>query len=100
MLYTSGAEPDWPDELDPDPAAVWRTTKGQRFQNYRARFTVLDAAVVTRRWISALTAGESLGPSVHRQPGSAMAHTRHYLPPSPGNLGDAVTRRSGEEVHR
>src|ERR1700722_20836495 len=45
-----------------DLVAVWRTTKGQRFQNYRARFTVLDAATVTRSWITELAAGEPLGP--------------------------------------
>lgn len=32
--------------------AVWRTADGQRFQNYRAHFTVLDEAVVTRQWIN------------------------------------------------
>lgn len=140
VLYTSGAEPDWPDELDPytgaftyfgdnrspgrelhdtprkgnlllrtvferahsgpdgrtkvppfplfdkpgtgrdvrfrgllapgsdrisgeeDLVAVWRTTKGQRFQNYRARFTVLNASCIGRRWIHELTVGEPLGP--------------------------------------
>jgi hypothetical protein len=140
VLYTSGAEPDWPDELDPytgtftyfgdnrspgrelhdtwkrgnlllssvferahaghtgrskvppfllfdkpgsgrdvrfrgllapgtdrtsgeeDLVAVWRTTKGQRFQNYRARFTVLDTGNITRAWIKELAAGEPLGP--------------------------------------
>src|SRR4029077_20252607 len=44
-----------------DLVAVWRTTKGQRFQNYRARFTVLDAGSVTRSWIKELAAGEPLG---------------------------------------
>jgi len=142
VLYTSGAEPDWPDELDPytgaftyfgdnrspgrelhdtprkgnlllrstferahcgpdgrakvppfllfdkpgtgrdvrfrgllapgsdrisgeeDLVAVWRTTKGQRFQNYRARFTVLNASSITRDWIRELQAGdgEAAGP--------------------------------------
>ena len=139
VLYTSGAEPDWPDDLDPitgtftyfrdnrspgrelhdtvrkgnlllrrvferahagqtgrekvppfllfdkpgggrdvrfrgllapgtdrtsgeeDLVAVWRTTGGQRFQNYRARFTVLDAGSVTRSWIEQLAMGEPLG---------------------------------------
>jgi Restriction endonuclease AspBHI N-terminal/Restriction endonuclease len=139
VLYTSGAEPDWPDELDPytgtftyfgdnrspgrelhdtprkgnlllrnvferahsgpdrranvppfllfdkpgtgrdvrfrgllapgsdrisgeeDLVAVWRTTKGQRFQNYRARFTVLNTSTITHDWIRELTAGEPLG---------------------------------------
>lgn len=140
VLYTSGAEPDWPDELNPytgaftyfgdnrspgrdlhdtprggnlllrtvferahaglegrahvppfllfdkpgigrdvrfrgllapgsdrisseeDLVAVWRTTRGQRFQNYRARFTVLDTGHITRDWISELKSGETLGP--------------------------------------
>lgn len=141
VLYTSGAEPDWPDELDPytaaftyfgdnrspgrelhdtprkgnlllravfervhgapagramvppfllfdkpgtgrdvrfrgllapgsdrisgeeDLVAVWRTTRGQRFQNYRARFTVLNVACVTRDWIDELQIGQALGSS-------------------------------------
>ena len=45
-----------------DLVAVWRTTGGQRFQNYRARFTVLDVAAVSRAWISQVAAGEPLGP--------------------------------------
>lgn len=36
--------------------AIWRTAKGQRFQNYRARFTVLDASVISRAWIDSLIA--------------------------------------------
>ena len=36
--------------------AIWRTAKGQRFQNYRARFTVLDASVISRAWIDNLIA--------------------------------------------
>ena len=38
--------------------AIWRTAGGQRFQNYRARFTVLDAPVISRAWIDSLIAGE------------------------------------------
>lgn len=37
--------------------AIWRNAKGQRFQNYRARFTVLDAARISRRWIESIIAG-------------------------------------------
>jgi hypothetical protein len=33
-----------------DLVAVWKTTKGQRFQNYRSVFTVLDIPVVPRAW--------------------------------------------------
>jgi hypothetical protein len=34
-----------------DLVAVWRTTNGQRFQNYRARFTGFDTGSVTRNRI-------------------------------------------------
>jgi hypothetical protein len=40
-----------------DLVAVWKTTKGQRFQNYRAIFTVLDAPVIARSWLQQLSAG-------------------------------------------
>jgi len=40
-----------------DLVAVWKTTKGQRFQNYRAIFTVLDAPVIARGWLQELAAG-------------------------------------------
>ncbi|MDW9391396.1 restriction endonuclease [Sinorhizobium meliloti] len=43
-----------------DLVAVWKTTEGQRFQNYRAVFTVLNAGVITRAWIDDLAAGRSL----------------------------------------
>lgn len=39
-----------------DLVAVWRTTAKQRFQNYRAVFTVLRVPTVTRAWIEALAA--------------------------------------------
>jgi hypothetical protein len=38
--------------------AIWRTAGGQRFQNYRPRFTVLDAPVISRAWIDSLIAGD------------------------------------------
>ena len=41
--------------------AVWRTTAGSRFQNYRAHFTVLDLATVTRAWIGQILAGDPIG---------------------------------------
>ena len=40
-----------------DLVAVWKTTGAQRFQNYRAVFTILDAAVVHREWVHAIGAG-------------------------------------------
>lgn len=40
-----------------DLVAVWKTTAGQRFQNYRSVFTILDAAVIDRRWLNSVLAG-------------------------------------------
>jgi Restriction endonuclease AspBHI N-terminal len=40
-----------------DLVAVWKTTNAQRFQNYRAAFTVLDVPVVTRTWLEDIAAG-------------------------------------------
>jgi hypothetical protein len=38
-----------------DLVAIWKSTSGQRFQNYRSVFTILDAAVVERRWLNTLS---------------------------------------------
>ncbi|MEV6124550.1 restriction endonuclease [Streptomyces sp. NPDC052077] len=37
---------------DDELAAIWRSTEGKRFQNYRSRFTVLDVEQVSRNWIT------------------------------------------------
>ncbi|MCG3772297.1 MAG: hypothetical protein JW384_03504 [Nitrosomonadaceae bacterium] len=42
-----------------DLVAVWKSTGGQRFQNYRALFTILDSQVVPRSWIKTLATGEA-----------------------------------------
>lgn len=42
-----------------DLIALWKTTKGERFQNYRAIFTVLDESTISRKWIKSLAAGEA-----------------------------------------
>ncbi|PBC39194.1 restriction endonuclease [Rhodococcus sp. ACS1] len=42
---------------DDELAAIWRSQGGSRFQNYRARFTVLDAATIPRSWINDLVQG-------------------------------------------
>lgn len=41
-----------------DLAALWKTSNEERFQNYRSRFSVLDAGTIKRRWIASLIAGE------------------------------------------
>jgi hypothetical protein len=43
-----------------DLVAVWKSSKGQRFQNYRSVFTILDVPVVSRAWIRDLATGNSL----------------------------------------
>lgn len=40
-----------------DLVAVWKTISGRRFQNYRARFTVLDVSTISRLWIDDLIRG-------------------------------------------
>lgn len=40
-----------------DLVAVWRSTCGQRFQNYRAVFTLLNTPIVSRRWINEIKVG-------------------------------------------
>ena len=49
-----------------DLVAIWRTSKGERFQNYRATFTILDVATVSRAWLDELAAGQTLGASCPR----------------------------------
>ncbi|MEV0187220.1 restriction endonuclease [Kitasatospora purpeofusca] len=65
---------------DDELAAIWRTTGGERFQNYRARFTVLDQAVITRKWIQHLIDGgdplEGDCPDAWR----TWVETRSYFP--------------------
>ena len=34
-----------------DLVALWKSVKGQRFQNYRATFTILNEAAIEKRWI-------------------------------------------------
>ena len=52
-----------------DLIATWKSVAGQRFQNYRATFTILDVAKVERldvakverAWIKAIRSGNRLG---------------------------------------
>lgn len=48
---------------DDDLQAIWRSKEGLRFQNYRARFTVLEESRISRSWIREILAGTALGPS-------------------------------------
>jgi hypothetical protein len=46
-----------------DLVAVWRTSGELRFQNYRATFTILDEATVSRQWLDEISQGTRLGPA-------------------------------------
>jgi hypothetical protein len=59
-LLAPGAEGLSPDD---ELVALWRSTRGQRFQNYRATFTVLDVPTVTRVWVDELAEGLTTGPN-------------------------------------
>jgi hypothetical protein len=75
-LAVPGAEGMGPTE---DLVAVWKSVKQQRFQNYRAVFTILDEPVIRRAWIAALHRGEPVTdhcPSVWAK----WLNTRVYLP--------------------
>lgn len=44
---------------DEQLVAIWRNRGGQRFQNYRAAFTVLNESVISRTWINSVLAGRA-----------------------------------------
>jgi hypothetical protein len=42
-----------------DLVAVWKTSGSERFQNYRAVFTILDAPLIRRDWVQSVGSGNS-----------------------------------------
>jgi len=50
-------------DANSDLIAVWKLRNGSRFQNYRAKFTILDAPKITRQWIAEVSAGQTVGPT-------------------------------------
>lgn len=48
-----------------DLVAIWHTTKGQRFQNYKAVFTVLDLPKIPREWLNDIIGGMAGSESEH-----------------------------------
>lgn len=49
--------------IDEQLVAIWRSRKGLRYQNYRATFTVLDAARIERQWLVDLMAQNPISSS-------------------------------------
>jgi hypothetical protein len=62
-----------------DLVAIWRTTAGERFQNYRAVFTILDAGTIPRSWLDELAGGQSVGPNCPKV-FKAFVQKRKYTP--------------------
>lgn len=70
-----------------DLVAIWRTASGRRFQNYRARFTILDVPVVPRAWIADIVKGRTLSENT-------PAPWRNWV--ATGHARALVTKRSIE----
>ena len=49
-----------------DLVAIWRTVRGQRFQNYKATFTVLKVGEISRAWIGDVLDGNPMSPNAPR----------------------------------
>ena len=49
--------------ISEDLVGQWRSKSGLRYQNYRARFTILAVPTVTRTWLDEIAAGSSVGDS-------------------------------------
>lgn len=67
MTFLGLAVPGAPD-LTPmeDLVAIWKIALGQRFQNYRAIFTILNAACLGREWLEDIVASRPLSDNCPR----------------------------------
>jgi hypothetical protein len=58
MVFVGLAVPGTSDlRASEDLVAIWKIGEGRRFQNYRARFTIIDEPVVSRAWVHDIIAG-------------------------------------------
>jgi hypothetical protein len=62
-----------------DLVAVWKSFEGQRFQNYKALFTVLKTPRISRAWLADLQAGHTLSSSCPKQ-WRQWVDTGSYIP--------------------
>ncbi|MER6405029.1 restriction endonuclease [Streptomyces viridosporus] len=65
---------------DNELAAIWRSSAGRRFQNYRAQFTVLDHAHISRDWMEHVISGGNPLEDDCPAPWAAWVHKRTYVP--------------------
>ncbi|MGH2777282.1 MAG: restriction endonuclease [Actinomycetota bacterium] len=65
---------------DDDLVAIWRSSRGRRFQNYRARFTVLDVGHLPRKWLEDVLGGDATESQYCPGPWGAWVESRQYTP--------------------
>jgi len=70
-----------------DLVAIWKTARGHRFQNYRARFTILDAANISREWLNDI---------IHKNPETQSAPRAWKKWKETGRLTPLLSKRSIE----
>lgn len=90
-LLAPGSATSQPDD---DLRAIWRSKGGLRFQNYRARFSVLAVSPVSRSWIEEVLAGDILGshcPAVWRRWVEGRAY--HTLAAKPTRVARSRTQQ-------
>lgn len=78
-LAVPGAESLGPDE---DLVAIWRTggASNQRFQNYKASFTILDVPCIPRAWIQDIQTGNAATSPHAPQAWLEWLRSRKYTP--------------------
>ena len=54
MVFRGLAVPGVEGNVADDLVTIWRSKGGERFQNYRALFTILNAGAISREWIDAV----------------------------------------------
>lgn len=60
MIFIGLAVPGTSDlRASEDLVAIWKIAINRRFQNYRARFTILDIPTISREWIRDIVSGEA-----------------------------------------
>jgi hypothetical protein len=69
-------------KADEDLIAIWRVSKGVRFQNYRAVFTILDEGEISGDWIRKIAAAKKIDLEDARTPKSLTKwiHKAAYSP--------------------
>ena len=76
-----------------DLVAIWRTGEGnERFQNYKAAFTVLDVPVVSQNWLNDIRKGNAANSKHAPHPWIEWLTSRKYWPLSAPHSLETRTR--------